>query len=384
MCGGDVEDAFRCIPVHPADILLQFFQLDGLYYGDTNLVFGMRASPIIFNTYAGLVGWICIHNYEIKCMNNYIDDYISIAKTRANSTVIFKMMKLPFARLGWPLKSSKLLPPTQQATHLGYEIDTHRMTITFPLQRKQELLTELQRWRASGSMPLREWSRMAGWLIWVCQTFPHIRPFVQPFFHKMRGKSYSPALIHISKAVKESIDNIRFMLQHWDGVKMLDPRSWGPEWTNSHVYVDATPSSIAAWYPEINSYSFQSLASPMSIELAEACAALTALTYLTQKSTINSGRLVIYSDNMLVTETLHAERAHSPDLNLYISNMALICFTNKIEIRSLYIPSENNEEADWLSRGEIGRFLAKHPYAQNVSQRPVTLFLSFPPPTRKH
>jgi len=369
--GGDVENAFRIIPVHPADILLQYFKFEGKVYGDTNLVFGMRSSPVVFNTFAGLMGWICIKNYEIACLNNYMDDYISISPSKETSQQTFILFQSIFAKNGWPLKDSKLVPPTQRTIHLGHEIDTQLMTVRLPEDRKIALIEELDRWAGSHSEPLKHWQSLAGWLIWCCVTCPHIRPFIQPLFFKISFKKYKHGKIGISRDVHFALKTIHRMLSTWNGIKLLAPIAWGPTETTSHVYVDATPDQIGAWYPELNQYSFYPIKTGTPIALAEACAALSAITYLIQQGNINNRKLVLFSDNTNVTDSIYKGYAKTAELNRYICCIVETCFWNKIELRCQYIPTTENKEADMLSRSDIAGFLKLHPLGVNVVQRPI-------------
>lgn len=370
--GGDVEDAFRTVPVHPADIPLQYIQMDNAYYADKNLVFGMRASPIIFNTYAGLMGWICIRNYGMACWNNYLDDYVNVSRNLITSQKNYELFQSVYRRLGWPLKPSKLVPPTTEFTHLGHYIDTVAMTITYPQDRRDDLITALHEWIRSESRPLKNWWSLQGWLIWCCYTNPHIRPFIQPLYEKTAGKTQRYASIRINQKVRASLSYIIHMVQNSSGVHIFQPAAWGADWTNSHVFVDATPSQIGAWFPELNIYIYEKLATTLPIALAEACAALTAITYITQHSVVNENRLIIYSDNMGVTEAIHAGRAQNPQMNDYMCLLAKICFKQKLDIRCFYIPTEKNWEADVLSRNDISGFHSRHPHHRRIRFAPIT------------
>jgi len=368
--GGDVEDAFRTIPVHPADILLQYMQMDGSYYGDKNLVFGMRSSPIIFNTYAGLMGWVCIKNYGLKCWNNYLDDYINVAIDLETSQKNYLLFQMVYREIGWPLKPAKLVPPTTKFTHLGHHIDTKEMTITYPQDRRDELIKTLNHWIASDTKQLHYWWKLQGWLIWCCYTNPHIRPFIQPLYEKTAGKTHRISKIRITQKIRNAFRTVIYMLKNSNGVHLFQPAKWGPDWTNSHVFVDATPSQIGAWLPELNIHIYEKLAKPLPIAQAEACAALTALTYITKHSSVNSNRLVIYSDNMGVTEAMHAGRAPNSEINDYICMIAQSCFTSKLEVRCFYIPTEENCEADRLSRDDIVGFHSLQPNSKRIRFSP--------------
>ncbi len=53
----DVEAAYRLVPVHPQDRLLQGVQWKGRVYVDPMLPFGLRSAPKIFNAIADALEW---------------------------------------------------------------------------------------------------------------------------------------------------------------------------------------------------------------------------------------------------------------------------------------------------------------------------------------
>ena len=54
----DVKSAFRNIPVHPSDWELLGMKLNGLYFFDTVLPFGLRSAPYLFDQFSCMIEWI--------------------------------------------------------------------------------------------------------------------------------------------------------------------------------------------------------------------------------------------------------------------------------------------------------------------------------------
>ncbi|KEP45742.1 hypothetical protein V565_245120, partial [Rhizoctonia solani 123E] len=76
----DVMHVFRCIPMHPLWQIRQVMEIDGSYYVDRCMVFGSRASPVIWCKIAGLIAWITIHVRRLAFLHHYMDDYWSIER----------------------------------------------------------------------------------------------------------------------------------------------------------------------------------------------------------------------------------------------------------------------------------------------------------------
>ncbi len=70
----DIESAYRLIPVHPQDRVLQAMKWQGSIYVDPMLPFGLRLAPKIFNAVADTLLW---HLRRLDC--HYLDDYIILA-----------------------------------------------------------------------------------------------------------------------------------------------------------------------------------------------------------------------------------------------------------------------------------------------------------------
>ena len=73
----DLEQAFRQIPVRPADWhLLGFTWMDKFYY-DIVFGFGLRSAPYIFNLFAEALHWIIARHIPSR-LRHYLDDFIAI------------------------------------------------------------------------------------------------------------------------------------------------------------------------------------------------------------------------------------------------------------------------------------------------------------------
>ena len=74
----DIESAYRLVPVHPQDRILQAVRWEGAYYVDPMLPFGLRSAPKIFNAIADALHWHFVKS-GISSLFHYLDDYIMVA-----------------------------------------------------------------------------------------------------------------------------------------------------------------------------------------------------------------------------------------------------------------------------------------------------------------
>ena len=73
----DVKNAFRILPVHPADRYMLCMQWNGEVFIDTCLPFGLRSAPKLFNILADLLEWIA-KTCNVTFLVHHLDDFLTI------------------------------------------------------------------------------------------------------------------------------------------------------------------------------------------------------------------------------------------------------------------------------------------------------------------
>src|ERR1044072_129617 len=121
----DIKDAYRILPVHPIDQLLQGMVHDNQLYFDKALAFGSRSSCGIFCRFANILAWIA-HVNGIPAIIYYVDDFLIIShpnKLDEKDTFLSLLSELKV-----PIKYQKLVSPATSLVYLGIELDTVNMT----------------------------------------------------------------------------------------------------------------------------------------------------------------------------------------------------------------------------------------------------------------
>ena len=70
----DIASAFCLIPVHPDDWYLSGMTWNDQVYIDTQLPFGLRSVPLLFNVYADALEWI-IRASGVHHTLHHLDDF---------------------------------------------------------------------------------------------------------------------------------------------------------------------------------------------------------------------------------------------------------------------------------------------------------------------
>ena len=79
----DIESAYRLIPVHLQDRILQAVEWKGKIYVDPMLPFGLRSAPKFFYAVADALNW-CLQRAGIRFILHYLDNFIVIAPPQSS------------------------------------------------------------------------------------------------------------------------------------------------------------------------------------------------------------------------------------------------------------------------------------------------------------
>ena len=139
----DIKNAFRLLPVHPADRHLLTMSWDKSIYIDMCIPFGLRSAPKLFNVAADLLQWIAEYN-GVTPLLHYLDDFLTLGPPQSEIWHHnLSTLKHLCHRLGVPLALEKVAGPTTCLPFLGIILDSELMEVRLPddkLARIQELL----------------------------------------------------------------------------------------------------------------------------------------------------------------------------------------------------------------------------------------------------
>ena len=136
----DIEVAYRLIPVHPHDRVLQAVQWEGKIYADPMLPFGLRSAPKIFNAVADALEWV-LHHQGVNICEHYLDDYIVAGPPESPvCQQSLDTLDRVCRGLGVPLADHKREGPTTCLTFLGIEVDTLKGELRLPKEKLERLV----------------------------------------------------------------------------------------------------------------------------------------------------------------------------------------------------------------------------------------------------
>ncbi|XP_006457938.1 hypothetical protein AGABI2DRAFT_199027 [Agaricus bisporus var. bisporus H97] len=388
----DVAEAYRLLPVHPFWQMKQVNTVDGLRYVDRNNVFGGRRSGDLFIAFMSLVLWVATYEWRIQGLCNYVDDVFGVEISGETSWYHPYRRDLPVKQalllecwdaLGVPHKPEKQLFG-ETLTIIGIEIDANRLTFTMPLDRKEALLKELDRFiirRKKGeqrkSFVLKDFQRLAGWLNWAFNVYPLLRPCLSHLYSKIGDLHRSKAPVHTNRAISRELEWAESHIKSSPGVVLLKQLDWSVQEADYIIFCDACEYGLAFWYPYLNLgfWGYAPTNTTNDIYFREGLAVVSALRDVTERQPGSS--VVIYTDNQStfdVFSSLHADPDHN-SLLLYAADLQI---HYNLNLRVLWTPGRINHVADALSRHKFDLAVALAPHIHLSSFNPPLDAISHP------
>ena len=108
----DLKDAYRLVPVHPADHYLLAITWQGEIFVDRSLPFGLRSALKLFTAVADAMAW-ALFRRGIRLFLHYLDDFLFIGAPGSLEAATAKAQAASvFQELGAPIASHKTEGPS--------------------------------------------------------------------------------------------------------------------------------------------------------------------------------------------------------------------------------------------------------------------------------
>ncbi|KAG0151075.1 hypothetical protein CROQUDRAFT_11862, partial [Cronartium quercuum f. sp. fusiforme G11] len=251
----DAARAYWNMPIHPQYQLRQIVLIDGQYHIDHCANFGSSASPNIWCLFFSLVLWIAVHKFEIKRINNLMDDMWGICTEDDFTT--FKGIRMPldqakflylFDILNIPWDWKKQIWG-ERIEIIGHYVNANALSLSLSPDKKSDLIMALRTFVSIKQHRLKEWQSLLGWASWGLNTFPLGRVALQAVWDKTTSKTYRNLFIPTNSKVQSDLRWLADAIKLSPGMYLLDSTIWGLNQANALVASDAYPKGIRVWFP---------------------------------------------------------------------------------------------------------------------------------------
>ncbi len=229
----DIEQAYRNVPVHPADRHLLGMTWQEETFIDLVLPFGLRSASIIFTAVADAIQWIA-ERRGANHLFHYLDDFLTLGPP--DSKIYHQNLQFLIKtcnQLGVPLELSKTEGPSSCITFLGLELDSNQMIIRL-------LDDKLQR-QCSGKRSLRKRQLLSliGHLHHASKAIRQGRPFIHRLIDLTMATKHLDNWLSLNAEARSDITWWNTFAERWNGTSLLISESLA----NPHIQVISDAST---------------------------------------------------------------------------------------------------------------------------------------------
>lgn len=373
----DIRNAFRLVPVRPADWHLLGIHWDGQFFFEKVLPFGLRSSPYIFDKVATAIEWIIRNEFSIPDLLHYLDDFLSIARpAQSVATQQRDIIVQAFAYLQVPLALEKLEGPTTSLTFLGITLDTIRLEARLPADKLSELRGLVEDFSHARTTSAAQFASFLGKLSFAASVIVPGRTFTRRLwdFSSRFSKVPSHYRIVLNDECRQDLRWWRHLLREWNG-KAFFLYSEHTIATELGLYTDASGAiGWGAYYGRQGRWiqgKWSGEAQPLSIEYKELFAIVAACSTWGQEW--GRLRLVVNCDNKAVVDCLASGTSKSPTVMCLLRKLFFVCAKHNFMVVARHVPGRTNSIADALSRFAMPDFRRLAPLARTEPDIPVPL-----------
>ena len=359
----DIKDAYRIVPVHPADYHLQGIAWRDNIYIDRALPFGLRSAPKIFSAVADFLAWVLACE-GVKFQLHYLDDFLLLATPNSSQGREFLSITLQtVARLGVPIASHKTEGPATTLVFLGILIDTDNCELRLPADKLLRLQQAIQFWVTRRSCTRRELESLLGHLSHAATVIPQGRTFLRQLFALLALNRAPHHCLRLNAGAKADLMWWNTFLQDWNGTSFFPARS-----TSIEVFSDASGTfGCGAFSYSDGWFQLQWPASWQDIHITAKELVPIVISAAIWGPRWTQKGISFRSDNMSVVSLLKSKSSQDLLLMHMLRCLAFYAAFYSFQFTSEHIPGIMNTAADALSRNNLPLFHSLVPQGQQVS-----------------
>ena len=191
---------------------------------------------------------------------------------------------------------------------------------------------------------------------WAMNVYPRLRPALNNFYPKLKGRRDSSSLIWVNNSICEDFSWAAKVLDSSSGVRLLRSVFWSTDDATLTIFCDACPEGMGFWYPDLNIGFYSPTPSyehPDLIFYFEALCVHSALfdAYRRTSPTL-AGCFIIYTDNSNTVDIFSSLRV-LPPYNHLLKSAIDILNDGDSDLRVLHVSGVDNVVTDALSRANF-------------------------------
>ena len=343
-----------------------------LIYFDTCLPFGTSSSVsscVRVTTYMrDVVRELLINRPGTAA--SYIDDF-GIIGQKDTADFAIGLMRGLMKRVGLPENDAKMQLVSQLSVFLGIEYDWSVPSMSLPAKKQHAYLRHVSHFLSRGTPNIRvsELSSLVGKLAHCAQIFVQAKIFYQRLLAALRATSAKSLRGKAGKFVRlgpPELDDLRWwqvLLREHSGTVILDSEEWSPASTHK-IYTDASSRTgygvmwrgnyfHGRWDDATQAAIDVGRISINELELV--CLTMALETFGRQ---LRGKRILFRCDNTSVVHNIASGSSQRLARAAILRRLYVVAAMYGIQLKSTWIPTNDNEHADALSRADFDRFFS--------------------------
>jgi hypothetical protein len=346
----DVADAFRLIPVRPADYPKLGMCFKSKYYYDRALPQGCGSSCRIFETFSTAIHAILdAQAPNVHCVH-MLDDFFLMSEDYATCAAHLQMLLHICADIGVPMAPEKTTAPSTNTIFLGVELDTKLRVARLPRDKLEQYSEDIRNATLHSKIKKRDLESLIGKLNFAASVVP-ARPFLRRLIDLLCTVSKPYFFIRITNSVKRDLLTWLDLLTRYNGITYFRALQIADSAT-IHMVSDASKLGFGAcygskWLQAPYPASWQKYHITF-LELYPIFVLIHVFGGLLRNSNI-----VFHCDNSAVTAILNKQSSKNSDVMAIVRPLVLLLVDLNIYLRSRHIPGVINILPDRISRFQV-------------------------------
>ena len=348
----DLSRWFMQLPLDPGDYDKLGVVWRGSWFLFISYVWGCRHAG--YN--AQRVSRAVLHIHKLLSLGKYDEAYNAVvymddfagAEHGNKAWEAFDDLGVLLEDLGVTESKKKALPPSTKMLFLGVEFDTIKMCMQVGEAKRTEVKSTISKWYRRTVATKQELQSLQGQLMWISKVVRFSRCFVTRIIAEQKSLKAQKQKTTLSKDIKKDLLWWKLFLDVFNGVELLVPPT-----VACNVLGDATLSGGGAW-DEANGlfwsrkFPFLMQSPDIRIHLKEFITLIISVRLWGHKWT--GKRVALHCDNVAVVETINCQKPKDPQMQQCLREFLFHVATLKFEPVMVWIPTDDNFMADFISR----------------------------------
>lgn len=372
MAKTDIENAFRILPIHPADRHLLGFAWameDTLeYYMDACLVMGLNISCQVFSRLSAALQWIMETRYH-AIMSHILDDFFFVGPHDTTQCQNNLDQFLALCRcIQIPIKSEKTVNPTTCIIIYGIEVDSKNMITRLPEEKLSKIRVKLQAFKCRKKVTLQELQSLIGLLNFATQCVVPGRTFLRRLYDLTIGVSCPNFYVRLNRGARADLSMWDSFMQSFNGRCMFLNDNWiSSESLKLGTDASSTIGFAAVFGSDWVAERWPSHFQTHHINILELFPIVLAVELWGNK--MANHKITFHCDNLATVCVLNKQTSKDPIMMKLVRRLVLVCMHYNILFCAKHVNGVDNIIADSLSRFEFQRAFREAPFLSRTPLR---------------